>query len=1074
MSNPYLTQGDVLPENEVDSVYLREYLTKKLFTSDDRDFTVEVPVVPRDRKEEDTDSNKTSAEQTEDEFQNKKTATLEIDPLGKTLKTESSNTYDFNERRDPEDDQLPIRPPFVHPTLWPKSVQNMPSMMFDATAGLMPRMIVGSHQMFRNGLAESTSNRGILNWRMYKRHAEYVGLGEFDLEYSEIVSNKIDDYIEVDRSSGPRAYVKIKKQTFSAYEDDEYSLTMDFANRKVVKTGDNENDEENQSGKKDIDIALTSGSNNALQSFALTLAIHEVADSSRSQKKQSTNSNKASATADQWSITIRFGEVKVEYNDEFGVLVSIGEKEQQRVKLPAKPADKESVKADTPSYVTFVFIPVFNGLVVMTGLEEDLYSNDTASLENVKSTFCVKNKNLNLLNYKYRGDNDYDDVLPDYDGDYGEDEREELIFDINNPREVHLETREDSKINVGNKLYVNVKNCTISAGLRPVFFAVDSFAKYYFIGQHNNINTSYYYKLFPIWCANGSGAEILRKPAVPINPTAHDSGILSETKIQPFGFILGEDVVDTDETPVSGAERSAGEGNDTKETADDHGLFKNDSFINTYNAKKRFEDSVYSRIPPQIWGFYSIQYVLGHPVVRNGNGPYVAFPKNADSRLWLEFIKSFNVSYSKDGASGATMVDRYGMQHFLSGFQDTIYNQQIGQVCLDLETVAPIDALEDEDLESSYNIGTGPIFKGYGYGLSRADSPEANDYIVPIFGIEKKLQELKLINAPYFDGRPFVEVLEYLSSYGNFRINAQNAYVWAFITANSEVNAPRLDFKIGTSVWEALLLACEDTGHIAVPQGDGVVYIYAIDNVNGMPIIKFGHQDWSYPDSLITGADVSIDYSQFFNRLVLLAPKITKDAINSTLLTSNNPRNAVSIIPWMIDRQLYGDPQFANIVPQIPWEKLDIEALKTPVDSEEKLTKYMLDLVAQAKSVLLTGSLSIPANPNIKIFDTINDSYFVTSIAHTIDLQSKSATSQLQLEVIGGLNENRVIALGGQVPNNFRSDQLDYVTRTNQYREAILTQAIEYWEANNISYNSDTVEDALYDMEAGSAGGVIY
>ena len=71
------------------------------------------------------------------------------------------------------------------------------------------------------------------------------------------------------------------------------------------------------------------------------------------------------------------------------------------------------------------------------------------------------------------------------------------------------------------------------------------------------------------------------------------------------------------------------------------------------------------------------------------------------------------------------------------------------------------------DMDASGAEGTtaGTIFKGLAMGISDNQSPEGSTWTIPLVGLEKKMEDIALINVPFFDGRTGAVTLDFLTRY---------------------------------------------------------------------------------------------------------------------------------------------------------------------------------------------------------------------------------------------------------------------------------------------------------------------
>ena len=83
----------------------------------------------------------------------------------------------------------------------------------------------------------------------------------------------------------------------------------------------------------------------------------------------------------------------------------------------------------------------------------------------------------------------------------------------------------------------------------------------------------------------------------------------------------------------------------------------------------------------------------------------------------------------------------------------------------------------------------------------------------------------------------------------------------------------------------------------------------------------------------------------------------------------------------------------------IPWEKLIIKPLES-YWTKQSLQKYAKTIAKQSLSIYYTGTTPIPGNLYIRLFDKLNDYYWITGISHNFDIVSKRLTTELNVAVL--------------------------------------------------------------------------
>jgi hypothetical protein len=510
-------------------------------------------------------------------------------------------------------------------------------------------------------------------------------------------------------------------------------------------------------------------------------------------------------------------------------------------------------------------------------------------------------------------------------------------------------------------------------------------------------------------------------------------------------------------------------GTDVKNNDDSE--FDDNDYTSSFNSRvARFNSSKYSRFPSMLWGFLLTTSDKLQNNIDNNNGSPVDFGQDWEDYIQsvtvshnesgttgsLVLDKYGMTQFCEATSSGASLFEKQRPQPW-----QNILMQKVDALSLDVEFTNTAVDQEDDPKSYAVNLSTrddgdssaddffndvasqssslfttsdntsqssgsskkfigisnwrynqpnlGLLFRGVVYGQGVGDNVSSNEMTVPLYGIQRKLEEIKIVNAPYFDGCKIVDVLKYLAKYGNVCMNLENADPDARLPASSQLSVALVDFKLGTSVWDALHQVAEMTGHTFILQPDGVIWWYEIDNVNGLPIAKTGHQLWSYPNTRVVNSSLEPDFSQFYNHIILLALQApTNSNVNNTLEKIDMPT-----------APLIAGARLKNTNPTIPWSKLLVVPLLS-YWTKSGLNAEAYRYAKRAQSVFWNGSTEIPGNLAVKLFDTFTNNtrisqgsfklgddnttggeFLVVGISHTVDMVSKSFMTQLQLSMLG-------------------------------------------------------------------------
>lgn len=476
------------------------------------------------------------------------------------------------------------------------------------------------------------------------------------------------------------------------------------------------------------------------------------------------------------------------------------------------------------------------------------------------------------------------------------------------------------------KLNVTTTNCRVDTYFVPLFFSQNCKFDVYSLVTKDSDEITHDYYIHPIYTRNGNTGSRLRYEK---DSYSYDYNDDNEFIRFSFEMFLKKDGTD-DEVGVPG--RRGGE-----------------IFGYVYHVK---ETTTYSSV--------------------NGNG---AFPVSSSfwssgtagdenySGNWQDYIQNVSVNYGMDGSSGSLSIDKYGCAG-----QYAKANQLIGSIT--------VDVLEMND--------AGRIFTGIVEGIAETNDSGGAEFNLTLNGLNRKLEDIILINVPFFDGYTLQDVCDFLCDYGGLDADYTYADVTCKLPSSTDINSPIIDFKTGTPVMQALQQVMEQTHHWFIIQPDGKIYFYELSTDDSLPVTL--GTDWSstYPDyNVIMANNQQPDFEDIRNEIVVIGLK----QIGGTN-TSLKDFQLFPIVTW--------EKQTTN--PSYPWSRPIVYPVKGFV-TQETLEKVYNNIKGFTKKYEIQGNLTIPGNSNIKVYDTWtmnSKQYVITSVTHNVDLQSKSWTTDLE------------------------------------------------------------------------------
>lgn len=377
-------------------------------------------------------------------------------------------------------------------------------------------------------------------------------------------------------------------------------------------------------------------------------------------------------------------------------------------------------------------------------------------------------------------------------------------------------------------------------------------------------------------------------------------------------------------------------------------------------------DEKYTRKTGEIFGSILETRETRDFPIKNGNGNFaLTFTPSGggagSSSDWVDYIQSINVSVGLDGSSGSITVDKYGV-----AAQDAEVVQSVGAVTI--------------DMTGGFGTQAGRIFSGLAYGIEDARSTDGATVNINLVGLEKKMDDIALINVPFMDGETLATAADFLCRYAGILYDLSNADPNVTLQASEDINVARYDWKSGTTVRSAVDDIMGDILHHWVIHKDGVMYFYELNPVTGLPITLGTDWEPSYPGTKVVSVSSTSDFEDLRNEIVVLA-------LDSVMQGQGSNISTVPMYPRVASRQ-------TSTTPDIPWARTLVRPV--PGFITQTKTESIADSLQQMSQVYeLVGRLSIPGNGNIKPYDMWGN-LVIISVSHTIDLQGKTWTTDLE------------------------------------------------------------------------------
>ena len=493
-------------------------------------------------------------------------------------------------------------------------------------------------------------------------------------------------------------------------------------------------------------------------------------------------------------------------------------------------------------------------------------------------------------------------------------------FNPKQPNDVVVSVDADVQVNFGTQMNIVADNCRFELAYLPRFFTKAMKMDGWRLLSTDTADSTYAYNIYTIYTKNGTSFDFMAKP------TLVNSGHVGTIADTAYWYVPWHLV--SDKTHPH-----------------------------------------YLRWAGEIFGYILETIQTAKFSLKNDNGRFAltwsgGTPGDAAPTIWTDYIKSISVTSSIDGSSGSITVDKYGVAG-----QDAIADQKIGAVVL----------------SASGGDGTiaGTIFAGIGMGVANANSSGDSTWTIPLIGLEKKLDDMALINPPFMDGESLSTALDYLCRYAG--INYEMGHVadpGQALSTTEEVDSARFDWKSGTSVRTALedVLADVNCSYCII---DGIMQIYQLDDY-GLPVGPYNpDQSGNYDGKNMVSVDQTPDFENMRNYLVAVALRKYPEGTGTDIQNNDAFPELVAATPL-------------NQVPDVPWAKCQVRVYSAPL-ARAVLESLVDKMQKMSNCYQVTGKLTIPGNATIKPYDLWGE-YIVYSVTHNVDLEAKTWTTDLEFQ----------------------------------------------------------------------------
>lgn len=358
---------------------------------------------------------------------------------------------------------------------------------------------------------------------------------------------------------------------------------------------------------------------------------------------------------------------------------------------------------------------------------------------------------------------------------------------------------------------------------------------------------------------------------------------------------------------------------------------------------------------------------------------------------WIHYAMSININHSQDGSSGNIILDKYSLMG-----QDNFPAQSLGGIRLKLENGNKNFIKPNGDIVNS-NTDRSFIFSGIATEIKHMDSFNSDTIDITLKGLQYKLEDIKLINAPFYDGDDLRTALRWLSKYSGIRIEV-NKYTAAEadnrrLPVSSNFSKPAIMLPGGTPVLDGINNLCHSANHRFIIQPDGAGYVYEMSKEFSIPLVcKPGYAKATVIAEISNDNVMSIDVQPFYGNLYNVVISASLKGTNNTI----EPPDAGETVTEIKLNQVVSH---MTTEPDLPWSRVVAHNHKGYMSMKQLAERHEIDRI-MSKRYWVNGSITIPGNANVWIYDQIKifgQYFYVTDVNHTIDFTGKIFKTTLSI-----------------------------------------------------------------------------